>query len=107
MRTATKALLERRLDAYGPDTAENLAAELGLTKRSVNRALAELHGLQRVYIASYEPAPRGPAVRVWAFGYGVDVKAPRRQPGHLRMRALRERQAATTLDGWLRGATPL
>lgn len=101
MRTATKSLIVRYLDEHGPLPSDELADLLGITRRSVNRALADMVALpatvRPVRIVRWDGTERGlygaVPVPVYAAGAGPNRSKPKPKTRAQKAREYRARQA--------------
>ena len=115
MRTATKSLIARYLDEHGPLPSGELADLLGITRRSVNRALADMVALpsatRPVRIARWDDVERGlygaVPVPVYAAGPGPNRNKPKPKTQVQRAREYRARRATSLAitASWVRGCS--
>jgi hypothetical protein len=103
MHSPTKSLIVRYLAEHGPMRSDELADEVGITRRSVNRALADMVGqkpaVRPVHIERWDEVERGlygaVPVPVYAAGLGSNRKKPKAKTKAQSARERRARLAST------------
>lgn len=94
MRKPVKRNLQQKILEMIPSTSNAMAAALGVSKEAVNATIVAMMSRNEIHVARWLVGHKGPPIRVFNAGRGVNAAKPRPSTNAEKMARARRKKAA-------------